>query len=128
MIRKYLKGQHFAYCYGKRGRWTRLCAGVYNWWLDFRYKGGKRAWIDAESEKPPRFECFGEFWRSEPVLVTNGEHQCVGYWESWEGGEYAPSWKMIGPDGWQISDVTHWMPLPSLPQKGNYEEKQETVG
>lgn len=33
MIRKYLKGQHFAYCYGKRGRWTELCARVYNWWL-----------------------------------------------------------------------------------------------
>ena len=72
-------------------------------------------WIDADSEKPPRQECFGEFWHSTPVLVTDGKRQWVGYWQSWDEEEYTPEWKMAGPDGWQIKIVTHWMPLPPLP-------------
>jgi len=72
-------------------------------------------WIDAASEKPPRQECFGEFWHSTPVLVTDGKQQWVGYWQSWEDGERLSSWKMAGPDGYQITGVTHWMPLPLSP-------------
>jgi hypothetical protein len=72
-------------------------------------------WIDAESEKPPKLECYGEFWHSVPVLVTDGKQQWVGYWQSWEDGESLSSWYVAGPDGYQITGVTHWMPLPPLP-------------
>jgi hypothetical protein len=70
-------------------------------------------WIDAESEKPPKLECYGEFWHSVPVLVTDGKQQWVGYWQSWEDGESLSSWYVAGPDGYQITGVTHWMPLPN---------------
>lgn len=70
-------------------------------------------WIDAESYKPPKQECYGEF--SELVLVTDGKNQWIGYWQSLEDEEYLSSWVMAGPDGQQITGVTHWMPLPTLP-------------
>jgi hypothetical protein len=75
-------------------------------------------WIAEGSKKPPRLECYGEFWRSEPVLVTDGKHQWVGYLQSLDNEEYTLSWKMAGPDGWEITGVTHWMPLPPLPNAG----------
>jgi len=72
-------------------------------------------WIDAKSEQPPRAEDYGSFWRSKPVLITDGKEQWVGYWQSWENEEYPSSWRLLGPDGLEMTDVTHWMPLPLLP-------------
>jgi len=72
-------------------------------------------WIDAKDKKPPMSECYGEFWHSERVLVTDGYKQWLGYLQSWEADEYRQAWKMDGPDGYDIIGVTHWMPLPPLP-------------
>jgi hypothetical protein len=75
-------------------------------------------WIDEKSEKPPKLECFGEFSYSERVLITDGRSQWVGYWQSWDDEddeECMSCWKMVGPDGYEITGVTHWMPLPPLP-------------
>lgn len=72
-------------------------------------------WIDVEAEKPARYKCYGDFWHSEPVLVTDGYHRLVGYFQTWNGGEYISKWKLAGPDGYTIDNVTHWAPLPPLP-------------
>jgi len=75
-------------------------------------------WIDVEAEKPARYKCYGDFWHSEPVLVTDGYHRLVGYFQTWNGGEYISRWKLAGPDGYTIDNVTHWAPLPPLPIRG----------
>ena len=75
-------------------------------------------WI-AASEKPPRQECYGEFWHSETVIVTDGKDIYMGYWESWDDPEYYGGWKLQGRDGYTIEGVTHWMYQPSFPNEAN---------
>ena len=72
------------------------------------------AWISCDN-RPPIGEDFGCFFHSVDVLFTNGKYQWVGYLQTWEEEEYEPIWKMKGPDGWDVKNVTHWMPLPYLP-------------
>jgi hypothetical protein len=75
-------------------------------------------WIDAELEKPLRYERYGDCWRSNTVLIADAKEQkmYIGYWESWEDNQYTPQWKTEGRDGYQISGVTHWRPLPVMPK------------
>lgn len=71
------------------------------------------AWIPC-SIRPQAGEDFGCFVHSVDVLFTDGRNQWVGYLQTWEDEEYDPTWNMKGPDGWEVKNVTHWMPLPSL--------------
>ena len=73
-------------------------------------------WI-SEDKRPPIGEDYGCFFHSVDVLFTDGVSQWVGYLQTWEDEEYHPTWKMRGPDGWDVKNVTHWMPLPILPNK-----------
>ena len=72
------------------------------------------AWVPVD-QRPPIGEDFGCFLHSIDVLFTDGGNQWVGSLQTWEGEEYEPQWKMKGPDGWDVKNVTHWMPLPNLP-------------
>ena len=85
-------------------------------------------WVDAESKKPPKSECLGDYWYSEPVIVTDGKHQWVGYFQTWDDTDYLSAWKMSGPDGYRIDGVTHWMPLPPLPVKAKIKVELEPEG
>jgi hypothetical protein len=72
------------------------------------------AWVSV-CQRPPIGEGYGCFFHSIDVLFTDGVNQWVGYLQTWEDDEYEPTWKMKGPDGWDVKNVTHWSPLPSLP-------------
>jgi hypothetical protein len=73
------------------------------------------AWVSCD-QRPQIEEEFGGVSRSIDVIFTDGKEQWIGYMETWENDEYEPTWKMKGPDGWDVENVTHWMPLPPLPQ------------
>jgi len=73
--------------------------------------------------KPELIEDFYAWKRSKTVLITDGVTIFTGHmdrWnecdEKWSGRE---DWKMTGPDGYKISNPTHWAEiLPSLfPEK-----------
>jgi hypothetical protein len=56
------------------------------------------------------------------VLVFNGKYISMAYlyiYDAWGDGEdIYHQWKLIGPDGYDIEgEVTHWMELPSPPEK-----------
>jgi hypothetical protein len=74
------------------------------------------AWVSVD-QRPPIIEDYGCFFHSIDVLFTDGVDQWVGYLQTWEDEEYEPMWKMKGPDGWGVKNVTHWMILPFVPNK-----------
>ena len=71
-------------------------------------------WTPAQY-RPPFGESFGEFHHSRDVLFTDGHRIYAGYLQTWTENEWPPSWRMLGPDGWEVENVTHWMYLPHLP-------------
>lgn len=87
----------------------------------------KGVWLDAELHKPPRKECYGEFWASEPVLiVVNGKEVKLGYYQSWDEEPQWNCWKLVGRDHYTIDGVTHFRTLPPLPPLDlNEQEKCE---
>lgn len=75
-------------------------------------------WVDAEHQEPPMKDSLFGMHQSELVLVTDGKMRWLGYLQNWDKEEYPSewkTWKMSGPDGYNIEGVTHWMPLPHLP-------------
>lgn len=59
-------------------------------------------------------ESYG-FSHSVEVIFTDGEDQFIGYLQTWDDDECEPSWVIKSSDGCAVDRVTHWMPLPSLP-------------
>jgi hypothetical protein len=72
-------------------------------------------WIPCD-QRPPVKEDYGDSFHSEEVLFTDGKRRWSGYLQTWADEEYEPTWKMAGPDGYNVENVTHWMPLPELPR------------
>lgn len=75
---------------------------------------------------PPMARMWDGFYRSQELLIvtlwTDGElvdrNVHVGYlerWE-WEEGEWRYTWKLRGRDAYEAENVTHWAPLPELPE------------
>jgi len=82
-------------------------------------------WIKCSEKLPIDPDLNGQ--ESEDVLVTNGESICVGYYETeyfiesdpdaYEGQSTTYSSEMWHSDVDFVADnVTHWMPLPNLPE------------
>jgi len=79
----------------------------------------KMKWIKIEDKVPPEgvnllyfFDCtgisFGQYYGIEPDYCPETGHVFASH------------------DGWLTGDVTHWMPLPDVPE-GAYEEGWEMV-
>ncbi len=70
-------------------------------------------WISLKFQEPPI---------KQPVLITDGTEIYVASWED-RNIDKTPSWNIEGIGGWDCdnwfedSDITHWMPLPELPEK-----------
>ena len=87
----------------------------------------ENVWLDAELHKPPRKECYGEFWTSEPVLiVVNGKEIQLGYYQSWDDDPQWNCWKLAGRDNLTIDVVTHFRTLPPLPSL-DFNEQEKCV-
>ncbi len=89
-------------------------------------------WVDAEVEKPPKSECYGDYCYSEPVLITDGQRRWLGYFQTWKADSdgkplHEPTWYESG-DVDHIDGVTHWMPLPPLPVKTKIKVELEPEG
>lgn len=67
-------------------------------------------WIPV-SEKPALRE-EGSF--SEEILFTNGKYVYFGYLN--DLSEIGEGFSWLLSNGYEIDDVTHWMPLPELPK------------
>lgn len=65
---------------------------------------------------PPPGEDYGDFNHSVDVLITDGRDIFVGYYKFWRDEDYS-QWKLKGRDSYTFDNVTHWMALPSLPDK-----------
>ena len=72
-------------------------------------------WVPIDKALPKEGEDYGAFLRSVDVLTTDGHRVYVAYLQTWEDDEYPAVWKMIGRDGYTLDNITHWMPLPTLP-------------
>ena len=81
-------------------------------------------WISVEKALPLPLASelyWYDFPRSYPVLLTDGKHTYLGRSricldrEFHEFGE-CPEWVQAGPDGYLVQNITHWMPLPELPE------------
>lgn len=64
-------------------------------------------WISVKDRLPPKMN--GDY------LITNGEKVRVSEFIHWMGEkDEQKSWTWILPVGWK--KITHWMPLPKLPE------------
>lgn len=70
-------------------------------------------WISVNEQLPAVAEDYMAFTHSKEVLFTNGKRIFLGYCQQWEEDEYPLQWKVQGPDGYEIDNVTHWMALPT---------------
>lgn len=67
-------------------------------------------WIPA-SEKP----AISEEWPcSKDILFTDGKDIYLGYLS--DLSEIGEDFSWLSSNGYEIDDVTHWMPLPELPK------------
>lgn len=68
-------------------------------------------WISVEDELPPKESKYDD--NSIVVLATDGNGVYKGLYRS---GEYLSGWFTY--DLWELDNITHWMPLPNPPKKG----------
>jgi len=82
----------------------------------------KNGWITVEGPYPyvnlpkVRFDCIRLY--SDPLLFTDGKYIYPGQFEfdPWNDFELGPIW-IESHDDCTVSNVTHWMPLPELPER-----------
>jgi hypothetical protein len=71
-------------------------------------------WISVKEKLPEASGVnFCKYRSKKEVLLTNGKDMYKGFLvERWED-----AWQRheIGIDGYELKDITHWMPLPNLP-------------
>ena len=85
-------------------------------------------WVSvSEALPPPDGEDYYAWINSHPVLATDGKCICVAYVLYWhdEGARGKTQWNRDGRDGYDFDGVTHWMPLPPLPEA---EDARASVG
>jgi hypothetical protein len=71
-------------------------------------------WISVKYSLPKLIGPDPYCQSSESVLVFDGKYVYIGYLYVLDD-EYGPEWVQFGRDGYKIDNVTHWMPLPKLP-------------
>lgn len=107
--------------FGEEGNWP----GQYKdyavqlaWeWFASGYRQALPKWIPV-SEKMPDVERDPDWWEeSDHVLATDGVHVYVACTRRMFPDEVdvKTRWIIVGRDGYEFEDVTHWMPLPKLP-------------
>ena len=73
-------------------------------------------WISVDMLMPLKVD--KDLYRSETVLISDGRHVYVGYLQfDWlDENTFPPEWKLEGRDAYTVYSITHWAPLPGLPQ------------
>lgn len=76
----------------------------------------KPHWISVDDRRPKLKHMYEDTQYSDKVIVTNGEYRTStcwvhNIWAGWYG------WFTDGDE--ELKDVTHWMPLPQPPKKGD---------
>jgi len=78
-------------------------------------KERKPGWINEKEQDPPDGkDCYSHV-KSILVMATDGKRVRVAVKRRWADSEYPSDWQISGSDGYGFYGVTHWMPLPSLP-------------
>jgi len=73
-------------------------------------------WIDVKDELPVLNKgSFHYDGTSEPVLACNSNIQLVAYLRK-DSVDGTISWISNCSEGWYLSCITHWMPLPNFPE------------
>ena len=72
-------------------------------------------WISVKDELPPKESEYED--NSPAVLVTDGNSVYKGLYRS---NEFLSGW--FTHDMWELDNVTHWMPLPSIKHLKKEEE------
>lgn len=72
-------------------------------------------WTKCTDSMPPAHHSYRVLQRSETVLATDGKSIWMAYISNLGDAEWE-TWVIDGRDGYSIDHtVTHWMPLPELP-------------
>jgi hypothetical protein len=71
-------------------------------------------WINVNEILPHDQEDYHAYKESIRVLATDGDRHRVAYCQKWPDGKVR--WIEVGPDGYDLPNVTHWMHLPALPK------------
>lgn len=77
----------------------------------------EQGWISVDDRLPEIDRDFGTGRNSICVLISDGKNCWVGYLRAHRHGEHPPQWQIKGRDEIARGPITHWMPLPSLPEK-----------
>jgi len=73
-------------------------------------------WIDVKDELPILNKAeHSYFSESEPVLACNSNIQLVAYLRK-DSDDGTINWISNCSEGWCLSCITHWMPLPAFPE------------
>lgn len=86
-------------------------------WFASGYRQALPKWIPV-SERMPDVELDPFCWEeSDHVLATDGLRVHVACTRKLlsEHEDLETCWVIVGRDGYEFEDVTHWMPLPKLP-------------
>lgn len=69
-------------------------------------------WISVKTKLPALKEDYG--CCSDKVLASNGFRVFMAYIVQYMDGDEI-EWRLAGPDGLVLDDITHWTPLPNAP-------------
>jgi len=73
-------------------------------------------WIDVNKELPVINDgAYDYYGKSELVLACNSNTQLVAYLRK-DSEDGTINWISNCSEGWCLSCITHWMPLPAFPE------------
>lgn len=96
-------------------RWIRSEEGNNSLQFDSRFNFGRAAFLAGQRSQAFQVCMFGIPGEEEEVIVFGPEVGMAFARKTWAQGPKPTFWKCQGGDRWEMSDVTHWMPMPRIP-------------